>query len=420
MGRRVFISAVTKELGSYRAIVERGVLKKGNCEPVTQELMPLSDESIAEKLREAIASCDAAICLVGRKFGACPRSPIAGYEGRSWTQLEYLFSRESRHESLGRSIPVYVFVAGHDAPIDHDFPEEPHLAEAQRVFRDECTGDRDYREFSNADQLRAEISELEFPWDQRKRKVGLSGLWVMALVVGVAVVTLLLPSLLRKPVERGEPKQAGEPVPRSSQAKAVDDRPSPPVETSKATRVDREWAQVNLAVALRETDEARRRIPKCLSDTIVNGPFYATGAADRQRIEELRNRRMYEPVHGELLFVSELAEARPESFRLEFQGLRETALLCEWYPADGEPLPLRTKRVLFPDPVSGTIDEAFEFMVSEGSNTQRGWLGIWAFPLAVEAETQLAGDEVFRAPRQDMLTVVVPTPWRLGLTAGGG
>ncbi len=386
MGRRIFISAVTKELGSYRAIVERGVLKKGNCEPVTQELMRLSDDSIARKLRRRIASCDAAICLVGRKFGASPRTPIAGYEGRSWTQLEYLFCREARHDSLGRSIPVYLFVASPDAPIDLDFPEEPHLAEAQRVFREECTGDRDYREFSNADQLRAEISELEFPWSRRQWNVGFPGPLVLASVVGVAAASMvLLPPMLRAPADREKldrgkhdrekPDRASEPAPPPVPANLKDERPSvPPVETAPAAHVDREWSQVNLAAALRETDEARRRIPRCLLDTIVNGPFYATGAADRQRIEDLRSGRMYEPVHGELLFISELAEVRSESFRLEVHDLRQTALLCEWYPADGEPLPLRTKRVLFPDPTSETIDEAFEFVVSEGVNPSRdGW-----------------------------------------------
>ena len=70
---RVFISATSRELGSYRKAVAEILLKLGAL-PVVQEHFPPDNRSVVEMLRDKIGGCDAVICLVGRCYGFEPQS----------------------------------------------------------------------------------------------------------------------------------------------------------------------------------------------------------------------------------------------------------------------------------------------------------------------------------------------------------
>src|SRR3954470_17538948 len=83
MPRRIFISAVSRELKSYRTLVEQSLQKRGYI-PVFQELFTLTDQQIVDLLRGKIADCDAVVCLIGNAYGAEPSRPIVGHPRRSF------------------------------------------------------------------------------------------------------------------------------------------------------------------------------------------------------------------------------------------------------------------------------------------------------------------------------------------------
>jgi hypothetical protein len=58
-------------------------------------------------------------------------------------------------------------LANEKTPFDPDAgkPESKVLQQLQRRYRAEVTRDRDWRSFANADQLRAELALLRFPWE---------------------------------------------------------------------------------------------------------------------------------------------------------------------------------------------------------------------------------------------------------------
>jgi hypothetical protein len=113
---RIFVSATTSELGTYR-LAARDVLARMNVEPIVQEQFSTDYRSIIELLREQIGRADAVLCLVGFEFGAEPRDRPHSAPRRSYTQLEYDVARE-----LGK--PIYRMLArgggARDVPVEDD------------------------------------------------------------------------------------------------------------------------------------------------------------------------------------------------------------------------------------------------------------------------------------------------------------
>src|SRR5262245_31914922 len=107
-GFRIFISAVTPELGSYRREVAR-VLRRKGLEVRDQEYFIQGPGTLLEKLRDYIQDCDAVILLVGERCGAVPTAEHAAALGSipafeqfcqttgcgqaSYTQWEYILAR---------------------------------------------------------------------------------------------------------------------------------------------------------------------------------------------------------------------------------------------------------------------------------------------------------------------------------------
>lgn len=83
---RVFVSATSRDLGSYRQLVfdERW---KGECFPVVQEHFPSDPRMLSEFLEDAVRKCDAVICLLGPRFGEVPDTGEGSM--RPYTQREY-------------------------------------------------------------------------------------------------------------------------------------------------------------------------------------------------------------------------------------------------------------------------------------------------------------------------------------------
>jgi tetratricopeptide (TPR) repeat protein len=162
MSRRIFISAVSKELQSYRKLVSESLRKRGYI-PVDQEISNLTDQEIVHLLKDKLAPCDAVVCLIGQRYGAEPSKPLDGFPRRSFTQLEYIFARAMTEP---RPRHISLFLTTDQTPSDHPNDEPDELRELQRTYRAEVTRDRNWRAFNDAKELRAEIAELRFPWEQ--------------------------------------------------------------------------------------------------------------------------------------------------------------------------------------------------------------------------------------------------------------
>jgi len=129
----VFLSAVTKELGSYRAEVAKALREKGLHVKI-QEDFNTGPGTLLEKLDAYIQQCHAVVCLMGDRYGAEPpdaeRIKLGG-QRHSYTQWEYLLARK-------RGKSVYTFrPASEETPRDPDHaanPEEAALTLLQRTF----------------------------------------------------------------------------------------------------------------------------------------------------------------------------------------------------------------------------------------------------------------------------------------------
>src|SRR3982751_6810879 len=85
---RVFISAVTRELGSVRKLVKKG-LEDNDYHAIEQDNFPPDYRDLIDKLRERIASGEAVVHIAGHCYGGEPKQRPPDAPRRSYTQLEY-------------------------------------------------------------------------------------------------------------------------------------------------------------------------------------------------------------------------------------------------------------------------------------------------------------------------------------------
>ena len=157
LARRIFVSATTRGLGSYRRLASESLRKRGY-QADDQAIFNLTYHEITTMLEQRIARCDAVVCLIGFAYGGEPSERPEGKPRRSYTQWEFFIARK-----LGK--PVYRLLADQATPFDPHDPEPDELRQLQLAYRAEAIRDRDWRPFASADQLRAELAELRFPWE---------------------------------------------------------------------------------------------------------------------------------------------------------------------------------------------------------------------------------------------------------------
>jgi Domain of unknown function (DUF4062) len=151
---RVFISAVTRELGSVRKLVKKG-LEDNDYHAVEQDNFPPDYRDLIDKIRERINSCDAVVHIAGVCYGAEPAQRPADAPRRSYTQLEYDIAIE-----LDK--PVYVFLTGDKFPTDPHKPEPPGLRELQAAHRQRLTSNgQDCNPTDSREQLDQKIRSLQ-------------------------------------------------------------------------------------------------------------------------------------------------------------------------------------------------------------------------------------------------------------------
>ncbi len=154
--KKVFISATTSDLGTYRTAAEQELLRKPDIRPVQQNHFNPSYQTIREELRETIEECAAVICLVGEVYGEEPKNRPEGAARRSYTQMEFDLARE-----LGK--PVYPFLTADDLTPDEEVTEDAEKVALQAAHREAiANGDRLYQTFRDHAELQQHIARIDF------------------------------------------------------------------------------------------------------------------------------------------------------------------------------------------------------------------------------------------------------------------
>src|SRR5207237_6185192 len=89
----VFISAVSKELGSARQLVANTLTFLGY-QPTWQDIFGTESGDLRGVLRDKIDQCKGVVQLVGQCYGTEPPAPDETYGRISYTQYEALYARE--------------------------------------------------------------------------------------------------------------------------------------------------------------------------------------------------------------------------------------------------------------------------------------------------------------------------------------
>ena len=168
---RVFLSAVTSEFELARDAVASDLQARDLQLRVQRSFRqePGSD-TLLQLLHDYIRECDAVVCVIGTRSGACP-SPAAaaafaqllpaGISEASYTQWEFFFARAYK-----RRLSLYIAAA--DYRPDREGPPGDDFPELQAAFIGHIKSEGlHYTPFSNRDQLRAQV--LKEPWLEERR-----------------------------------------------------------------------------------------------------------------------------------------------------------------------------------------------------------------------------------------------------------
>ena len=160
--KRIFVSATTRGLKSYRELASLSLRKRGY-DVDDQAIFNLTYLEIHEKLKQRIADCDAVVCLIGFYYGGEPSKRPPGQPRRSYTQWEFYLARELNK-------PVYILRAHKATPFDQDShpPESKTKQDLQLKYYNQVVRGRDWGSFHSPESLRAELAELRFSWESSR------------------------------------------------------------------------------------------------------------------------------------------------------------------------------------------------------------------------------------------------------------
>lgn len=132
MKPQIFISAVSRELGSVRQQVANALTALGY-EPIWQDIFETSADDLKTMLRKKIDGCKSVIQIVGDAYGAEPSIPDNTFGRVSYTQYEALHAK-------AKGKPVYYLIAQHDAERDEcaseiDVEDVVAKQESQRRYK---------------------------------------------------------------------------------------------------------------------------------------------------------------------------------------------------------------------------------------------------------------------------------------------
>lgn len=141
---RVFLSAVSKELASYRQKIAN-VLRQKGIDVHDQEHLRQGGGALLESINQHIEECDSAICLIGEQCGCLPTDEhmtvmgdgelisqfrqATGQHQISYTQWEFLLAKSQNK-------PVYVYLTADDFKADELIDESEMRRDLQASYRD--------------------------------------------------------------------------------------------------------------------------------------------------------------------------------------------------------------------------------------------------------------------------------------------
>jgi len=150
---KVFISTVSKELGSSRQLVANTLQFMGY-DPDWQDIFETEQGDLRAMLRRRIDESRGVIHLVGHCYGAEPPVPDETFGRVSYTQYEALYARQ-----CGKR--VWTFVLNEGYPVDACEPESDELRALQSAYRERVTAGGDlYYPLSSQDALEAGTLKL--------------------------------------------------------------------------------------------------------------------------------------------------------------------------------------------------------------------------------------------------------------------
>ncbi|HEV3258887.1 MAG TPA: tetratricopeptide repeat protein [Gemmataceae bacterium] len=179
---RVFLSAVTGELASYRQEVAR-VLRRKGLEVREQEHFSQGPATLLERLRDYIDQCDAVILLVGERCGAFPTDEHAAALGvipvlekyrsathqprASYTQWELFLAKH-----YGKKTYVFLTDPAHGFVPDAPNPEGADLRACQQAYRTWVKQTGEHRDaLTTAAKLVEDVLVLPFPELSRPKPI---------------------------------------------------------------------------------------------------------------------------------------------------------------------------------------------------------------------------------------------------------
>ena len=197
----VFISAVSKELGSARQLVANTLMFLGY-EPTWQDIFGTESGDLREMLRERIDECKGVVQMVGTCYGAEP--PIHDEEfGRvSYTQYEAMYARKQ-----GKKV-WYLFI-DENFPADTCETEPQELKQLQAAYRQRVQADVHlFHPLASREALETSVLKLRDDLTRLRRgvKQWAAGVAIL-LTLSVALGFWLLRGQRKTAQEIGETKQ---------------------------------------------------------------------------------------------------------------------------------------------------------------------------------------------------------------------
>jgi tetratricopeptide (TPR) repeat protein len=154
--KRVFISATTHDLKSYRNVVTEWA-RVQNYEPIVQDEFPTHSDyyTVRTLLRDKISLCDAVIHLAGLYYGAEPGGNNSPETRRSYTQLEYDVSRALRKQ-------IITLIANEKYKPDNSIEDQPdQLAQLQSEHRARIKANKSiYHSFKDIPELQDKLTDV--------------------------------------------------------------------------------------------------------------------------------------------------------------------------------------------------------------------------------------------------------------------
>ena len=157
---RVFISAVTSEFGKARDALAADLRARGHEVTVQSDFKQSPDsETLLGNLSDYIRDCNAVVCIVGKRCGACPPARAAerlrgvlpdGIKEASYTQWEFFLARHFKRRP-------YLYIAGDSYTPDRDTAVGDRV-DLQNKYLEFLKADGvQYTGFSDANELRIAV-----------------------------------------------------------------------------------------------------------------------------------------------------------------------------------------------------------------------------------------------------------------------